>query len=152
MASSSKTAHYDLNVWQGSDRPSRSDFVRDNQLIDEAIWTHEAKLTMHLTADEKARVSSPFAIRTIQGDDAATRTVTFDFSPQMVICFAADEPPVKTTGNVTYLNSCIAVQGQGASSGCALGSGNLILYQTTTGDIRYNLNNSDCQYILVAFR
>ena len=152
MASSTKTAHYDLNVWQGSDRPSRSDFVRDNQLIDETIWTHETNMTMHLTSAEKARVSSPYAIRSVQGDDAASRTVTFDFSPQLVICFAADEPPVKTTGNVTYLNSCIAVQGQGASSGCALGGGTLTLYQTTTGDIRYNLNNSGSQYILVAFR
>ena len=152
MASSNKTTHYQLNLWDGSDKPTRTDFANDNVLIDTALWMHVADIHMHLTAAEKARVGAPFEVQVLQGTNAAQRTVSFDFTPTLAICFAADEPPVKNLSGINYINCGIAAAGFGSTGGCALGASGVILNYTNDGLVRYNLNNSDNQYVIIAFR
>ena len=141
-----------LNNWVGTDKPTRSDFVRDNILIDTAIWQHTADAYAHLSNSEKTRVSDPYVTSVYQGTDAAHNTITFDFTPKLVICFAAELPPVSVDNGVTTVRFGVAVNGIGSSGGCALGTSGLIVDQGQTGDLKYDLNNSDNQYIVIAFR
>ena len=152
MASSNQTRYLMLNDWAGTDKPTRMDFVRDNQVIDMYLGTHINDADMHLLAAEKARVASPFDVRVLQGTDAAQRTISFDFTPLMVMYFACDEPPVVCDNGVTYVRSCIGVKNTGASGSCLLNGQNFTVDHTTTGNLRYDLNNSSCQYICLAFR
>lgn len=152
MASSDKTRHLMLNVWEGTDKPTRSDFVQDNQLIDAAIWMHTADPYLHLTDAEKARVGDPYFVDVVQGTGTAQRTISFDFTPKVVIYFAADEPPVETSSGITTVSACIAVNGIGGSGTCVIGSAGLIVNHGTAGNICYDLNNTGKQYIIIAFR
>ncbi len=152
MASSSRTNHYMLNQWAGSDKPTRSDFVRDNALIDTAIWQHVSDAYAHLSNFEKTRVSDPYVTTVVQGTGESSRTITFDFTPKLVIVFAADEPIVKYENGESVVNACAAVTAVGSTGGCAMSSGGLILYSSADGGVRYDLNNIDKQYIVTAFR
>lgn len=152
MASSNTTPHYMLNNWSGTDKPTRTDFVRDNMLIDTVIWQHESDVNMHMTREEKQRISAPFQIKSLQGTDTATRSVTFDFNPKIVLYFAVGEPPVKTDNGVTTVNCGAAAYAVGASGNCALGTDTFIVTHGTDGTVNYNLNSSQCQYIAIAMR
>ena len=152
MASSERTEHYMLNLWSGTDKHTRSDFVRDNQLIDTALWQHAANIYAHLTNDEKDRVQEPFVFRVVQGTDSATRNVNFDFSPRIVVCFAIDEPLVEYDQSSTIVNSAMAVSGMGSSKGCALGNNVFVMNQNTNGNVVCNLNNSANQYLIIAVK
>lgn len=141
-----------LNNWSGDDKPTRSDFVRDNILIDTAIWQHTADPYLHLSNAEKTRVSDPYVVTVYQGDDEDQRVINLGFTPKMAVCFASDEPPFALDNGAVVINCCIGVSGSGASGGFIVGNSGVILNHNTTGSVRYNLNSSDCQYVLVAFR
>lgn len=152
MASSDKTEHYMLNLWDGTDKPTRSDFVRDNVIIDTALWLHVIDAYAHLTEAEKQRVSQPSEFNVYQGTDEASKALALSFQPRFVLYFAADEPPIEYTSGETIINCCAAVYGAGSTGGCALGSSAFTVYQRTEGTVKYDLNNSDKQYVLIAFR
>ncbi|MBQ1546193.1 MAG: hypothetical protein IIZ59_01510 [Clostridia bacterium] len=152
MASSHKTRNLLLNVWDGTDKPTRSDFVQDNQLIDAAIWLHTADRYLHLTDEEKTRVGNPYYTDVVQGTGTAQRTISFDFTPKLVIYFALDEPPVVTNNGVTTVNCCIAVNGIGGSGTCVIAAAGLVITHGTVGNLCYDLNSTAKQYAVVAFR
>ncbi len=152
MASTNRTEHYMLNNWIGTDQPTRSDFVRDNILIDTALWHHTADPYLHLSDPEKARVSDPYVVQVIQGTDEEYRHITFDFAPKMVICFTIGEAAAEKDGNIMINNLGIAAAGAGSTRGCELNGTSFTMLQRPQGVIVDNLNSSDYQYVIVAFR
>lgn len=152
MASKFKTDNLQLNNWVGSDRPTRSDFVMDNSIIDSVLGSHVQSESMHLTSDEKQRVGSPYYFKIVQGTDEESRTITFDFEPQMVLMFPSDSPPVELVDGNLRINCCIAVRNYGSTRNCYISSSGFKVFQKTEGSIISNFNNSDYQYVIVAFR
>lgn len=152
MAASNTTAYLGLNSWLGSDKPTRSDFVHDNVVIDNKLGEHLESTSLHFTGDEKKRVNNPFSFKIVQGSDTETRTITMEFEPKMAICFALDTPAVTYSDNTATVNSGIAVAEYGGSGGIIITERDIRLKQATSGNIAYNLNNSDFQYVLIAFR
>ena len=152
MNSSNKTTNLNLNKWTETDRPVRADFVADNNLIDNILGGHAINTSIHLTADEKARVSSPFQLKIVQGTDESSRSITFGFSPYLVICFAVSSAPTEVSSGTVIMNWGIAAKNYGASGGCSLSESTFTVSQGTQNGVRYNLNNSEYQYIIVAFK
>ncbi len=152
MASQDKTVHYELNRWRGTDKPTRSDFVRDNEILDTVIWDHANSSSKHLTSAEKARVSQPYYVQVLQGNGEAQRSIDFDFEPKLVIYFSANQPPVSTSNDTVEINFCIAAAMYGGTAQCSLGTTRFTVNDTTVGDIRYALNSSGRQYVLIAFK
>ncbi len=152
MPSSLKTTNLELNKWIESDHPVRADFISDNEIIDSVLGGHLANSGVHLTAAEKQRVGSPFAVYAIQGTGEQSRAITLDFSPQMVFYFAQDMPLSEFTGSIQKINGGIAVKNYGNSEGCSIGSNIVYVVQQDINGVRYNLNKENGQYILVAFR
>ena len=152
MASRNKTSYLNLNQWAETDKPTRADFVSDNSIIDTKLGGHLEDLNKHLTTAEKSRVSSPFSIKIVQGTDDNSRTINFSFTPQIVICFALDSSPMEVNSGTVTINWGIAVKNYGGSGGCELSGADFVVSQTTQSGIKYNLNNSDFQYVVVGFR
>ncbi len=151
MASTNKTDNLHLNKWIETDKPTRADFVSDNNIIDEVISTHIDSDSVHLRGIEKERVSNPYQFRFIQGTGESSRTVNLDISPKFVIYFMFDEAPVKVSSGTAVVNFGIAVNGNGGSGGCELSGNRLVLSQGTQNGVKYNLNESDTQYTIVGF-
>ena len=152
MPSKFKTEFLELNSWEETDRPTRSDFVSDNAIIDSVLGGHIRSVSAHLTQEEKQRVQRPFFFKMAMGTNEETRTFKFDFDPQIVIMFASGASPVELVDGNIKVNFCIAVRNYGGSGNCTLGSTGFTVHQKTNGSIISNLNNSDYQYVIVAFR
>ena len=119
MPSSFKTDKLQLNFWANIDRPVRSDFNRDNAIIDSAVGDHIENTLVHLTDDDRSKLRDTYQIRVLQGTDEDVRELTLS---------------------------------SGGSGGIELSGSRVIIRQTTTGQLRYDLNNSSCQYVLIAVR
>ena len=63
MASSEKSGNLGLNLWLASDRPVRADFVEDNRIIDEEVGGHLANGAIHVTQNEKNKITAPYAVK-----------------------------------------------------------------------------------------
>ncbi len=151
MSSTNKTENLHLNKWIETDKPTRADFVSDNNIIDEVITTHIDNDGVHLRGIEKERASDPYKLRVIQGTGESSRIVNLDISPQLVIYFAFDEAPVKVSSGTAVVNFGIALNRNGGSGGCELSDKKLVLTQGTQNGVKYNLNESDTQYVIVGF-
>lgn len=152
MPSSNKTANLNLNQWAETDKPTRADFVSDNSIIDNVVSGHTSDSSIHLNAVEKLRVSSPYLIKLIQGTGESSRAVSLEFVPQMVICFALELSPIELSSGKVTVNWGIGVRNYGGSGGCEVSDSAVVITQGTQGGVNYNLNNSDVQYVVVAFR
>ncbi len=152
MPSTNKTEKLRLNCWTENDRPTRVDFINDNIIIDNMLGTHLESGTLHLSAEEKARVQSPYSFRIIQGTGEETRNISFDFEPKMVIMIAAGKDAFEISNGEIKLNQCIAVNGYGSSKKCLLSGSTFTFYQKTEGAVIYNFNNIENQYVVAAFR
>ena len=152
MSSTNKTPHYLLNQWVETDKPTRADFVLDNSIIDTYMYSHFSNQERHLTADEKARVGTPYQIRLLQGTGASSRNISFNFEPQFVIYFAVEKPMSEFSSSTLIVNSCVAVGNYGGCTGCSLSGDTLTVLQGTVNGVECRLNNSGYQYLAVAFR
>lgn len=152
MPSAFKTTNLGLNVWLGSDKPTRSDFVSDNNIIDNKLGGHINNTDKHLSADEKIRLDSPYEIQILQGNGDTIRTVELNFQPKIAICFAVNTPSVVTQGSISTVSSAIAVYNTGGSGGLVISENSIKVKNETDGNAFYNLNESGVQYILIAFR
>ena len=100
MPSSFKTEKLQLNFWANIDRPVRSDFNRDNAIIDSAVGEHVENDLVHLTENDRSKLRDTYAIRVLQGTDEDVREITLSFAPSVVIYYAADKPPAHYTDGV----------------------------------------------------
>ena len=88
MSSYNKTPTLRLNLWEGSDKPLREDFNRDNQILENVISTHIGDSDIHVTAAEKAAINAPFTLGSYIGTGHSTRAINLGFQPKLVIIFA----------------------------------------------------------------
>ena len=156
MSSASKTSNLNLNVWAGSDKPTRSDFNSDNNIIDSLCGGHISNNNIHVTAEQKSTWSNPFVIGTYFGTGVNSRTFSLGFNPRLVIVFANDYPLV--TSDYTYTSSkCYAAIGtaNGASMGVVLETGGFSIAQSSVmavDDCTAMLNQSGAVYTYIAFK
>lgn len=153
MSSTNKTINLGLNSWLESDRPKRTDFVSDNNIIDSVLGNHIKDNQVHLSAEEKQRVKAPFESYTIYGDGGAQLEVVCGFNPSMVIVCKKNAPFSVSENGVTRVNAGIATS-NGTTGGVAI-SGNLITVMQSSSafdGVYYNLNENQAQYLAVAFR
>ena len=102
MPSSFKTDKLQLNFWANIDRPVRSDFNRDNAIIDSAVGDHIENTLVHLTDDDRSKLRDTYQIRVLQGTDEDVRELTLSFSPSVVIYYAVGKPPVQYSDDVLH--------------------------------------------------
>lgn len=152
MPSINKTPYLGLHMWDSSDRPTRADFVSDNYAIDSAVGNHVNNTVIHLSEEEKGKITQPYVFAVLQGTDEETRSYTLDFTPSVVIYFAASTPAVTTESGSTVVNQAFSIFGYGSSGGLSIGNNVLKIKQKEIDNVLYNLNNSSKQYYLVAFK
>lgn len=156
MASTNKTSYLGLSQWLATDRPKREDFVADNRIIDEKVKGHFTNAQLHLTADEKTRLSSPVEHKLVSGTGEASIIHTFSFTPSFVIVSKTSKPFSEyNAGGYTVVNGGFAVGNNGGSTaGIQLADNRLRLEQSTTAEngVFKNLNEQYGQYLIVAFR
>lgn len=157
MPTNNKTPNLALNSWLGTDKPTRTDFVNDNVILDDIISTHMANEELHFTTSEKAWISQPYYIRSYLGNGEESKEVIFDFNPKCIL--------IHKKGSVLYYydtetgynvyNSAIALQTSFSSAGVSLYNNILTVYQTVEtpqNNYFYNLNASGIQYVCIAFK
>lgn len=154
MATSQYTANLHLSAWTDSDRPKRADFVSDNNIIDTQLGGHLLNSGIHVTADEKAKLSEPFTVSLYAGSGESTRAISVGFQPRMAIVFKRNTPPVEYSGSVNVVNAAVAVYGHGGSSGLSVtGTGVSVSEESTAvNGVRINLNETGSQYTVIAFK
>lgn len=148
MASTNKTANLGLNSWLGTDKPTRTDFVEDNAIIDSAISSHTGNSTAHLTSEEKSRVSSPVLVRQYAGTGSASLTISFAFSPKLVIVQRVDYPTV--SGDAACFG--VVTPTYGGTLGLELSASSLTVKSSSLSQGQSGFNENGGQYIAVAFR
>ena len=154
MATSQYTTNLHLSAWTDSDRPKRADFVSDNNIIDTQLGGHLLNSNIHVTADEKARISEPFTVSLYSGSGEATRAVTLGFQPKLVLIFKRGVSPVFYSGGVNTVNCGIGCAGHGASTGLTVTSTGVSVSEqaAASNGYRVSLNESGSQYTLIAFK
>ncbi len=152
MPSSFKTEKLGLNFWANIDRPVRSDFNLDNAVIDSVVGNHIDNNSIHLTENDRNKLRDTYSITLLQGTDNSSRTLTLDFSPSLVLYYAVDKPPAVYADGVNKVYFAVSAKESGGSGGVDLSGSTVTISHTTTGDIRYDLNNSARQYVLIAVR
>ena len=86
MASTNMTEHLKLNQWIGSDKPKMADFNADNRKVDQAVGSHTADQTMHLTEAERAAWNKAIPIvGGYTGDGTPMRAVEMGVAPRFGI-------------------------------------------------------------------
>ena len=153
MASSNKTANLGLNNWTESDCPKRSDFVSDNQIIDNLVGNHIKDSSLHLTASEKDRVSAPFDINTYYGTGEESTTLQFNYIPSLVIVCKKNSLLQESKSSYVVVNSGVA-SSVGTTGGVRISNKIVTVEQSTsaTDGVFYNLNNSSSEYMIITFK
>jgi hypothetical protein len=153
MSSTNKTTNLGLNNWIETDRPKRTDFVLDNNIIDTALGNHIKDNQLHLTAEEKQRVTAPFSVFTVYGTGESTVELTPGFNPSMAIVCKKGAPFCVTENGVTKVNAGIVTSG-GTSGGLSISNNSVMLEQSSSAvdGVYYNLNEHKALYLAVVFR
>ena len=152
MPSSFKTTNLKLNSWVESDRPTRSDFVGDNVIIDNILGAHVNNNSLHLNEEQTAQIDKPYFFDILQGSDEASRMIKLTYTPRFVVYFAVNKPWVEHTSNGEVVNGSISVYTYGSSGGVAIGEEKIVISHGEIDGVNYNLNNMECQYLLIVFR
>ncbi len=153
MASTNKTANLGLNQWIGTDKPKRSDFVSDNTIIDNILGNHINDTSIHLTAEEKDRASTPYVIYTVYGTGEATTTLKVGFTPRLVFAFKKSSALCEPKDEQTKVNSAIATS-YGTTGGLTIENDEIVMHQiiASSANAMYNLNENSAEYIVIVFK
>ena len=160
MASTNKTPNFNLNSWLGTDKPTRSDFNSDNELIDSILSEHIENSDVHISSEQKAKLEQPFVKGMIAGNGESSKTITFDFAPSFVIYFqenfALAEYDMENSYNRCHAGIATTISGISSCSAGLQLYGNKLTVQQTTGEAEYglfiNLNEDGGQYTYIAFK
>lgn len=157
MASTNMTEHLKLNQWIGSDKPKMADFNADNRKVDQAVGSHTAGQTMHLTEAERAAWNKAIPIvGGYTGDGTPMRAVEMGVAPRFGILYAVDKVPIgatATSGTVDVYSGFFSQTG--CSQGLMLNPGDtaftaLNVPQAVYGRIA-KLNEKDVKYVYILF-
>lgn len=155
MPTNNKTPKLKLNSWLGTDKPMRSDFVKDNTLLDTLLGGHLEDSSLHLSESDRLCLASPFTADIFAGNGKASGTHVMPFAPRLVFVFLRNAPFCRydTEKACTVTNAAVVWQGV-TSGGAGLNGKTLTLTQSQapSDNIFYNLNASGGQYGYVAFR
>lgn len=159
MSSTNKTSKLGLNKWIGTDVPKREDFVKDNELIDNALGTHLADSVRHVTNNDKAKWNEPYYITVFIGDGNSTRTVQTNcpFNPTWGIIFANALPPsaidIDNGANYNYFSIFTK---SGSITGASIVDGTKVkVVQSSAAVLGHeyrNFNQNGTTYIIILFR
>ncbi|MGN1329010.1 MAG: hypothetical protein ACI4V4_04845 [Eubacterium sp.] len=94
MSSTNKTSVLKLNQWSASDKPLRSDFNYDNQMIEKTVTEHMSDSVSHITAEEREVWNAGVHYGLYFGNGELNRSITTDcpFEPKFVLVFASARP------------------------------------------------------------
>lgn len=98
MSSTNKTSVLRLNQWASSDKPVRTDFNYDNEMIERAVTEHTDDTVAHITAEERELWNLGLHYGMYFGDGDAIRHITTNcpFEPKFVLVFASTRPASST--------------------------------------------------------
>lgn len=177
MPSTSKTEHYSLNSWAGSDKPQREDFNADNQLIDAALAAvsalaqtgsstassaagavseHAANMSMHVSSAQAQKISNSLkvTIGSYVGDGAQKRVIPLSPHPLFVLVFPKTEAPVylsSSGGTIVRFGLCTD---SGCSYGLSYGTEGMTVNQNLTSNPtgkNPGFNESSITYLYLSF-
>ena len=94
MASSNKTEKLGLSLWNSTDRPERMDFVKDNEILEQALGEHLANSLLHVDPGKKDFLDQPFWIQTATGTSSDSRYAPAGGLPKLIIQMCTSYPPV----------------------------------------------------------
>jgi hypothetical protein len=153
MATSNYTPNLHLSAWEASDRPKRADFVSDNTIIDTQLGGHIANNSIHMNADEKAKLNEPFVSVMYAGNGESQRTIPLDFHPKFVFIYKRGVPFVSDSNGVNVVNAACGSYAQGSSVGISVTStGVTVVESMVSSGIKVSLNENLAQYTLIAFK
>ena len=154
MASSNYTTNLHLNAWTGSDRPKRADFVSDNNILDTTVGGHVANSNIHVTAQEKAKISEPYEVKVYSGSGESERTISIGFTPKFVLVYKRGVPPVAYSSGANVINCAYGCYGHGSTTGVVVNSSGIVVLETSVNadGVRVSLNESGAQYTIVAYK
>ena len=146
MASTNMTEHLKLNQWIGSDKPKMADFNADNRKVDQAVGSHTADQTMHLTEAERAAWNKAIPIvGGYTGDGTPMRAVEMGVAPR----FGA----TATSGTVDVYSGFFSQTG--CSQGLMLNPGDTAFTALNVPQAVYGrvakLNEKDVKYVYILF-
>ena len=154
MASTDKTENLRLNKWVSEDVPKMNDFNSDNTIIDTVVGEHINNEEIHLSAEDRKLLGGGITTMVIVGDGNSSKTVTLDTAPKMVHIFLKNSPPAvwDSENSCTVINSAFVIQRGSSSGGASLNDKSLVITNTNVSDgIKYNLNESYGQYVVVSY-
>lgn len=159
MSSSNKTANLGLNSWLGSDKPSRTDFNSDNEIIDSYFNNHTTDMEMHLSENDRARLEEPYYIGTYFGDGENRRTIDVDcsFEPTFGIIFCINYPMgIDNYETKQHYNYAAFVSVRGGNLGASLSGKQInIIHSSIDATIKSEnstLNTAGLTYCYILFR
>lgn len=156
MASKNKSTKLGLNLWDESDRPQRADFNSDNMILDEALGGHLENEDMHLTAEEKSRVTSPLATMSYLGDGTAQRTISLPCRAEAFVVFCMEMPfgVYDSALGATKIYSAFYANGAGSQPGVSLSGTTLTVTQQSKGENGFAvcLNETGRHYRIAVLR
>lgn len=154
MASSNYTPNLHLSAWADGDRPKRADFVSDNTIIDTQLGGHLANSDVHVTAQEKAKITEPFVSSMYAGSGESSRAISLGFQPKMVFVFKRGVPFVAYSGGVNNVYAACGYYGNGTSAGISITSTGVTVTQASeaSNGVKVCLNESGGQYTIIAFK
>lgn len=159
MSSTNKTEKLQLNRWIATDKPERTDFNRDNEIIDSVMSNHTENEDIHITPDEREKWTEYFYSGIYYGDGSSERVINtgcpFDIGFGFIF---ADNKPFSVVNfsqsqNRTY--ACFFHRGA-ASLGAHLGDNNRLTVKLNAtanfGNEYANLNERGVVYHYFLFR
>lgn len=95
MSSTNKTENLKLNSWIGSDKPKRTDFNYDNEVLDKVITEHKKDAVSHITQEERFNWNNTMYQGTYFGNGQFERQIDTGcpFPARFGIVFANNRPP-----------------------------------------------------------
>ncbi len=157
MPTENKTTNLHLNSWVGTDKPKRTDFVADNEILDQVIGNHLENFTMHVSEEDRALFEQPFVIGVLGGNGNATCKHTLPINPSCIFVCLKNAPFVEydSTNGYTICNGgFVTTSDGGGTAGIKMFLNTVTLSQSTIASSgRFlNLNKNGGQYFYIAFK
>lgn len=160
MSSTNKTENLKLNSWIGSDKPQRTDFNYDNEVIDKTITEHKNDTVSHITSEERDKWNNFMYQGVYYGDGTVKRVIDTKcpFPARFGIVFAGNRPPSITTFSSSQKSNYIGFfTFRSSTSGLELAEDmvTLTVHQTTMAVMEkeyMSFNESGVTYHFFMFR
>lgn len=114
--------------------------------------SHIRNNTIHVTQNDKDLWNQSFVTGHYLGTGSASKTVSLDFEPKLVIVCAGGKPAVTTNFTNQTSTAYIAVSTDSGLNGVEVTSTGFKAKNTTSGNVTSSLNELGITYIYIAFK